>query len=195
MRNLFSFIDLNTIRAKRGYEQLDARQRIMLLAVVAILLIFVVYQLLVSPYFTARSRLLHTVQLRQADLQTMKKLRQEYQQVKKEEGGIKSRLAKRTKDFTLFTFVEKQAEQANVKEKIKYMKPSVAEGEGPLRESLVEMKVQDIPLEGLVALLKLVESEENVVSLRRLSIQESAQQQGYLDVIMQIGTFVEEAGS
>ncbi len=195
MANLFSYIDLNTIKARRGYEQLDARQRTMLLSVVAILLIFFIYQLIVAPYFAARSRLLHTVQLRQADLQTMKKLQQEYQQVKKEEGGIKNRLAKRSKDFTLFTFVEKQAEQAKVKEKIKYMKPSIAEGEGPLRESLVEMKVQDIALEGLVTLLKLIESEENVVSLRRISIQESAQQQGYLDVIMQIGTFVEEAGS
>ena len=56
------------------------------------------------------------------------------------------------------------------------------------------MKMQETTLEGLVRFLKMVESTENVVSLRRISIQESSKADGYLDVTMQIVTFVEEAG-
>ncbi|MDP3480861.1 MAG: type II secretion system protein GspM [Desulfoprunum sp.] len=194
MSSLFAHIALKALREKSGFDQLDNRQRILLICTSLILLIFFVYQLMISPYFDSRSRLLHSVQQRQEDLQEIKKLRQEYLLVKKEEGGIRDRLAKRSNDFALFSFLDQQAEQAKVKEKIKYMKPSIAEGEGPLRESLVEMKLQETTLEGLVAFLKLIESAENVVSLRRISIQESAKEQGDIDVIMQITTFVEESG-
>lgn len=194
MSSLFAHIALKALREKSGFDQLDNRQRILLICTSLILLIFLVYQLMISPYFDSRSRLIHSVQQKQEDLQEIKKLRQEYLLVKKEEGGIRDRLAKRSKDFALFSFLDQQAEQAKVKEKIKYMKPSIAEGEGPLRESLVEMKLQETTLEGLVAFLKLIESAENVVSLRRISIQESAKEQGDIDVIMQITTFVEESG-
>jgi len=40
-----------------------------------------------------------------------------------------------------------------------------------------------------VLFLRLVESVDNVVSIRRISIQQSGREQGYLDVILQIMTF------
>ena len=69
------------------------------------------------------------------------------------------------------------------------MKPSTSEVDDILDETMVEMKLQQVTLEALVNFLRLVESEENVVFIRRLSIQESGDKQGYLDSIMQIVTF------
>jgi type II secretory pathway component PulM len=195
MVSLSSYLDLQTLREKSGFDQLESRQKILLLGVAVFLLLFLVYQVFISPYFDSRTRLLNSVHHRQEDLQQIKKLRQDYLLVKKEEGGIRDRLAKRARDFALFSFVDKKAEQAQVKDKIKYMKPSVSESEGSLQESLVEMKLQETTLAGLVNFLKLVESSENVVSIRRLSIQESGKAGGYIDVTMQIVTFVEKAGS
>ena len=63
------------------------------------------------------------------------------------------------------------------------------EGDDNLNESMVEMKLQRITLNALVSFIMLVESEENVVSIRRISVQESGNEQGYLDVILQIITF------
>lgn len=194
MNSLLSYINLQSIREKSGFDQLDFRQKIILSCVLCVLLLFFAYQLLLSPYLDARARLLNSVARRQADLQEIKKLHQEYTLVKKEEGGIKDRLMKRPQSFALFSFVDQQAEQAKIKGKIKYMKPSVSEGEGPLAESMVEVKLQETTLEELVTFLKQIESEENVVFLRRLSIQESGKEQGYLDVIVQIVTFVQETG-
>ena len=95
----------------------------------------------------------------------------------------------RSPGFTLFTFLDKQVTKAQVKKQIKYMKPSTLEGNDNLGESMVEMKLQRTTLKDLVSFLLLVESEENVVSIRRISIQESGKEQGYLDVILQIRTF------
>ena len=194
MGNLFSSFDFTAIREKSGYDQLDSRQRILLLCAVIFLLLFLAFQLAVSPFLDARERLRNTVHKKQEDLQQIQKLRQEYLLVKKQEGGIKDRLAKRPPGFALFSFVDQQAEQAQVKGKILSMKPSLLEGDGLFRESLVELKLQEITLEELVGFLKLLESKDNVVSLRRISIQESGKEQAHLDVLMQIVTFVEASG-
>ena len=92
--------------------------------------------------------------------------------------------------FSLFSFLDKQAEGAGIKELISYMKPSTVEGDEDLQESIVEMKLQQISLKQLVDFLKLIESPEKVVSVKRISIQESGKEKGLLEVIMQIVTFV-----
>ena len=195
MRKFPSLPDLQTLREKSGFDQLEDRQKVLLLGVSIVLLLFFVYQLLVSPYVEARARLQHSVQQRQEDLEKIKKLRQDYLLVKKREGGIKDRLARRSRDFALFTYVDRMAGQAKIKDAIQYMKPSVTTGDGPLQESLVELKLQETTLEGLVNFLKLVESAENVVSLRRIAIQESGKTEGHIDVTMQIVTYIEKAGT
>lgn len=194
MGTLPSFLNLQTLRDKSGFDQLEYRQKVLLLGVSVFLLLFLVYQLLLSPYLEGRARLQHSIQQRQEDLERIQKLRQDYLLVKKREGGIRDRLAKRSRDFALFTFVDRMADQAKIKDTIQYMKPSATTGEGPLQESLVELKLQGTTLEGLVNFLKLVESTENVVSLRRLAIQENAKTKGYIDVTMQIVTYIEKAG-
>lgn len=68
------------------------------------------------------------------------------------------------------------------------MKPSTVDGD-ELNEAMVEMKLQQITLAALVEFIRLVESEENVVFIRRFSIQESGETQGYFDSILQIVTF------
>ena len=72
------------------------------------------------------------------------------------------------------------------------MKPSTIDGD-ELNEAMVEMKLQQIPLIDLVAFLRLVESDKNVVFIRRFSIQESGDRQGYFDAILQIVTFEKKA--
>lgn len=195
MKILRSLPDLQTLREKSGFDQLERRQKLVLLGVSIVLLLFFVYQLLVSPYLEARARLQHSIEQRQDDLERIKKLRQDYLLVKKREGGVKDRLAKRSRDFALFTYVDRMAGQAKIKNAIQYMKPSVTTGDGPMQESMVELKLQEVTLEGLVNFLRLVESTENVVSLRRIAIQENSKTKGYIDVTMQIVTYIDKAGT
>jgi general secretion pathway protein M len=48
------------------------------------------------------------------------------------------------------------------------------------------MKLQTITLKQLVDFLELVESPQNIVALKRISIQENKKEKGTLDVIMQV---------
>jgi len=180
---------VQNILQKVGIDSLDQREKRVLLGGGIFLLCFFVLQLVILPLWQARSNLQTSIERKSQELEKIKELKSEYQQLKLQEGGIEARIAKRPAGFTLFTFLDKQATKAQVKKQIKYMKPSTEEGDGNLQESMVEMKLQKIALKSLVSYIRLVESEKNVVSIRRISIQDSGNEQGFLDVILQITTF------
>jgi len=180
---------IKKVLQKVGIDSLDKREKMVLLGGGIFLLCFFALQLVILPLWEIRSSLQTSIERKGRELEKISRLKNEYQQLKLQEGGIEARIADRSSGFTLFTFLDKQATKAQVKKQIKYMKPSTEEGDGNLQESMVEMKLQKIALKSLVSYLKLVESEENVVSIRRISIQQSGNEQGYLDVILQITTF------
>jgi uncharacterized membrane protein YhiD involved in acid resistance len=173
---------------KSGIDKLNSREKWVLFGGVAFVLCFLVVQLVILPVVEARSNLEKSIARKQQELQEIKLLQQEYRTLKSEEGTIQARINDRGAGFTLFTFLDQQANQAKVKKQIKYMKPSVLDGD-ELNEAMVEMKLQQITLAALVEFVRLIESEENVVFIRRFSIQESGDAQGYFDAILQIVTF------
>lgn len=173
---------------KSGIDKLNSREKWVLFGGVAFVLCFLVVQLVILPVVEARSNLEKSIARKQQELQEIKLLQQEYRTLKSEEGTIQARINDRGAGFTLFTFLDQQANQAKVKKQIKYMKPSMLDGD-ELNEAMVEMKLQQITLAALVEFVRLIESEENVVFIRRFSIQESGDAQGYFDAILQIVTF------
>ncbi len=182
---------ISALRDKSGFDKLERRERVIIIIGLVFLLSFIVLQFGVGPYLEASRQLDNSIERRRSDIAELQVLQQEYRKLQADAGGIKEQLSKRAPDFSLFSFLDRQAADAGVKEFIAYMKPSTSEEEGELIESLVEMKLQQISLDKLVAFLALVESPEQVVSIKRISIQESGRESGLLDVIIQIVTFVD----
>lgn len=180
---------IKKIQQKSGIDSLDGREKRVLLGGIIFVLCFFVLQLVIIPLLDVRTNLETSIEKKSRELEEIKQLKGEYRRLKVQEGGIQAMIAERSPGFTLFTFLDKQVTEAQVKKQIKYMKPSTEEGDDNLNESMVEMKLQHITLNALVSFIMLVESEENVVSIRRISVQESGNEQGYLDVILQIITF------
>ena len=108
-----------------------------------------VVQLVIVPVFDARSNLEKSIARKKQELVEIKALQKEYRALKNEEGTIQTKIDQRGPGFTLFTFLDQQANQAKVKKQIKYMKPSTIDGD-ELNEAMVEMKLQQITLTDLV---------------------------------------------
>jgi len=180
---------IHAIRQKSGVDNLDAREKGVLVGGALFVLCFLILQFVILPFLDARTNLETSIERKRKELVKIKQLQKEYRTLRVQEGGIRVKISQRSPGFTLFTFLDKQATKAQVKKEIKYMKPSVQEGDNSLDESMVEMKLQRITLQSLVTFIQLIESEEKVVSIRRISIQESGNEQGYLDVILQIISF------
>jgi hypothetical protein len=191
---MVSWVNNNLLRniwRKSGIEKLSSRERWVLFGGVGFVFCFSVLQLIIMPVLDAQSNLEKSIARKKQELVEIRMLQQDYYALKNEEGTIQARINQRGSGFSLFTFLDRQAAEAKVKKQLQYMKPSTIEG-NELNEAMVELKLQRITLADLVEFLRLVESEENVVFIRRFTIQESGDQQGYFDSILQIVTFMKK---
>lgn len=189
MSKLAFIKQLQRLIDKTGWKRMARREKLMVggLIIMATALLF--FSLIVSPLFDSRQRLQKSLAQKQVELLKIRDLQKEYQILQHTSGDIQKRLATRSANFTLFAFIEQQANAAGIKQQINYLKPSEVESTGPLRESRVDMKLQKITLKDLVKFLEGVESYEKVVSVNRISIQEHGKEQGYLNAVLQIVTF------
>ena len=169
--------------------QLAKREKYLIILAAIVIILALVIQLAIMPFVDKRERYSNNVAVKQKNLQEMVGLRQEYLALQQDSDILAQRLAKRPKSFTLFSFLEKAAGDAGVKENIKSMKPSASTGKGPFKESLVEMKLERITLGQMVGYLKLIESPDMLVSIKRISIQSNKKETQYLDAILQVLTF------
>ena len=193
MKNLSSV--LQPLLEKSGWQRLDRREKVMVAGLGVFVFVFLLYTLFFGPLLTSRADLQKSLVQKDAQLQEIRKMQQEYRLLQTQSTDIKSRIGRRPKDFTLFSFIEQQAAKTRVKKNIKYMKPSEVEREGDLQESRVDMKLQEITTENLVAFLERLESEENVIYVNRLSIKEHGKEAGYLNAVIQVLTFrLKESG-
>ena len=171
--------------------QLAKREKYLVILAVIVIVFGGVVQFVVTPFLEKKELYDKNVTTKQNNLQEMVALRAEYLLLEQDSDILTQRLARRPKNFTLFSFLEKAAGNAGVKENIKSMKPSASAGKGPFKESLVEMKLERITLGQMVDYLKLIESPEYLVNIKRLSIQSNKKETQFLDVVLQVLTFTE----
>ncbi|MBE9519743.1 MAG: type II secretion system protein M [Proteobacteria bacterium] len=169
--------------------QLAKREKYLIGLAVCVIVFAVLIQLVIMPFVDGRQRMQNSVAAQEKNLQKIVRLSQEYKALEQDSETLTERLASRPGNFTLFSFLEKAAGKAGVKNNIKYMKPSASTGKGPFKESLVEMKLEKITLKQMVDYLKLIESPDDIVSVKRISVQTNKKETQYLDAILQVLTF------
>jgi general secretion pathway protein M len=169
--------------------QLAKREKYLIGLAVCVIVFAVLIQLVLMPFVDGRQRMQNSVAAQERNLQEIVRLSQEYKALEQDSETLTQRLASRPGNFTLFSFLEKAAGKAGVKNNIKYMKPSASTGKGPFKESLVEMKLERITLKQMVDYLKLIESPDDIVSVKRISVQTNKKETQYLDAILQVLTF------
>jgi general secretion pathway protein M len=169
--------------------KLARREKYLVSVAACCIAIFLVFQFLIFPFFENRRRIQRGLKAKEKGLEEIVKLRAEYQAHQKGSQGIQQTVARRKKGFTLFSFLEEAAGEAEVKARIKYMKPSISSGTGPYKESMVEMKLEAITLQQLVGYLYRIELPDELINIKRISISQNKKAPGYLDAIMQVITF------
>jgi len=171
--------------------QLAKREKYLITLAVLVIVFALVIQLVIAPFLEKKKRYENNVVTKQNNLLQMVTLRQEYLLLEQDSKILAQRLAQRPKNFTLFSFLEKAAGNAGVKDNIKSMKPSASTGKGPFKESLVEIKLERVTLGQLVGYLKLIESPDDLVNIKRVSIQSNKKETQFLDAVLQVLTFTE----
>lgn len=153
------------------------------------IVIFFLLQFLIFPFFENRERLRRGIKVKGEGLREMAMLRAEYNTLQKSTKGIRNMLAKRKRGFTLFSFLDSAAGEAKVKDHITYMKPSISKGSAQYKESMVEMKLEALTLGQLVGYLHRIETVQDLIIVKRISIKGNKKKSGYLDAVLQVLTF------
>ena len=184
---------IHVAMGKIGFNKLEKREKRVAVAGVIFLLCFALFHFTVLPLLQARQQTKKALIQKKENIKKIHQLQEEYRQLQNQAVNIQNRLQKRSPSFTLFSFIEERATKAKVKQQINSMTPSTSEGEGLLQESRVDLKLEKISLLQLVDFLQQVESTEDVVAIKRISIQENSKEEGLLDVVMQIITFTKKS--
>ena len=189
MKFSLSSINFQSLLEKSGWHRMAKREQIMVGGLAVFIVILLFFQLIFSPLLDSRQKLQKAVVKKQFELQKIQELQQQYQEFENQSGDIRKRISTRSENFSLFSFIEQQANTVGIKQKIEYLKPSLVEGDGPLVESRVDMKLEKITLTELVKFLQGAESAKNVVFVNRISIQEQSKNEGSISAVIQLITF------
>jgi hypothetical protein len=155
------------------------------------LVLFVIVQFAFFPLLNKRKENERKIQRKEKELVEMQSMQEEITQLSQRSNTLEQLVAARPADFSLFAFLEEKCAETQVKDNISYMKPSDPTGDGAVQQIMVEMKLKAIRINLLVAFLERVESAENIVALKRISIQVNKKDVGTLDVIMQVISLVQ----
>jgi general secretion pathway protein M len=159
------------------------------------LLLFIVFQFIVFPLADKRARLSKGLALREKEAIEMRVMQERYRELSKKSGSLTALLAKRDAGFSLFSFLEKNAADSQVKEHIAYMKPSESPKNELFKQSMVEMKLQAVSLRQLVGFLEKTESAENLVGIDKITIQENTKESATLDVTLKMVSVDQAVGA
>lgn len=169
---------------------LQRREKIIVAVAGALLVILLLLQLIVFPIIDRREMLgKRIVQKRQA-LGEIKQLANEYQALTSGTLSNEARLKNRPKSFTLFSFLDALAGKSGIKQNIIYMKPSSTNlKNSPYSLSMVEMKINNLTMEQLVNFLHGVETSQEMIWVKRVSLARGEKEGQMIDAVLQVETF------
>ena len=174
--------------------QLSQREQWAVAAAGTALTVFLLLQFLVLPLVDRRERLEKGLVTRAQAVTEMRAMQDQYRALTSRSGSLAAALAAR-EGFSLFSFLEKNADDSGVREKIAHMKPSESTGSELFTQSQVEMKLQAVSLGQLVRFLERVESPAHLVGIDKIAIQEKTKEKGLLDVTLQLVSIDQVVGA
>ena len=165
------------------------REKYVVYSGACLILLFFLFQFIIFPFFEKREWYKKGIATKENELQKLTVQTARYMDLKAGSSQMEKILSNRPRGFTLFSLLERSAGEAGVKDKIKYMKPSTPKSTGTYKESLVEMRLESITLNQLVDFLYRIEKPQDLIIVKRISINDNKQKEGSLDSIVQVMTY------
>ena len=168
---------------------LNKREKYAVFGAAGLIGLFIIVQFIIVPLFNNKAQLQKSLKGKLITMQKMQQLQAEYTGLNAGAKISEARFARREKGFTLFSFLDRLAGEAGVKDRVSYMKPSKkVQKNSRYWLSQVEMKLDGITLEQLTTYVHGVESSRNNVNIKKISISKKDNKQGLLSAVLQVET-------
>ena len=165
--------------------EFKTRERKIIAVCIALVLAAFIHFAFVSPAVKKRAELDRSIRRARRQLEQLRLLEREYNQILEETKKIKQRMRGRPQDFALsVSFLEQIATKLNLKNNLTSMKPSRRTLDRSLAEDMVEVGLEGISLENLVAYVYEIERTGAAVAIPSIRIQPESRLGGGLKVSM-----------
>ncbi|HAJ28048.1 MAG TPA: hypothetical protein DCG53_12535 [Syntrophus sp. (in: bacteria)] len=154
--------------------------------IVALMLSFL---LVIVPFYDGRSRTSTAIKSNEKILKDISLLGVDYSKHKRRIEEVQSILAKRPADFTLFAYLDNKAGESGLKSYIKAMNPAKISTSGDYEEIGVEMKLERVTLRQVANYLYLVESPQDLIKIKRMSVTKMKEAPEYLNATLLVSTY------
>ena len=170
-------------------KKLSKREKYSLYLAAGFIVLFVTIQFIVFPVIDKKKQHKRALQVKMGTLNEMLLLKSKYDTIIKKSAMAQALFDQREKGFTLFSFLDKLAGEAGLKDKIVYMKPSTSmQKDTKYKTSTVEMKLQAINLNQLTTYLFYIETSKNMVFIKRVSISKTDKDLGLINAVLNVET-------
>ncbi|MBF0224447.1 MAG: hypothetical protein HQK76_03235 [Desulfobacterales bacterium] len=169
--------------------KLNRRERNFISAGISFIVIFFIIQFGIYPFMEKKELLKRKISVNKKIIETLMELKFEADSIKKASEISVDIFQQRDVNFTLFSFLDKLAGEAGIKDKVVYMKPSTSTSKGSnYKNIIVEIKLQSIGLEQLISFMHMVETSKNIVFIKRMTISQASQADKLLTATLQAET-------
>lgn len=174
---------------RQFWDQLTTSQKHTVTAGLVFAGVALLAQLIIVPYFEARQKVRSAIAASDKDLRELTALGGEYGVLMQRTEEIRRASERRPPGFTLFSYLEKRAGDAAVKTNIRSLTPLMSAPTGAYEETAMEMKLDKLTMKQLTDFLYRVESPEEMIRVRRISVVKMKESPEYLSALIQVFTY------
>ena len=171
-------------------KNMTRREQLAVLSAGAAVILFIVYQFMVTPYLERKETLERQFRQKTEDLAEMLALKAQYEATDRAPDLSRFNFKNRDKGFTLFSFLDRLSGETGIKDHVTKMIPSSSDAKtGGYKISQVELKLNAINLKQLTDYLYGIETSKNMMFVKRLSLDKSSKPEGFIDVVMLVEVY------
>lgn len=128
------------------------------------------------------------IQQKEKDLKEIVAIKDDYIQLRNRVSDIDAKISGR-KEFSLPSFLEGLANSKNIRTNIAYMKPQTLPLSEEYRESIVEVKIDNIMLNQAIEVISAIENSPNLIRIKRLHMKTRFSDPTHMDIVLIVATF------
>lgn len=172
-------------------RNMSQRERWLIGAGIAFVLLVSIWLGVISPYRESMELLDRQIASRQQQLEEMQELAARYQTLETQIRQAQNRPS-RSRDFSLFSFVETLAEDLSVRDRLVSLRPNETSTRGEFKEESVEIKLERLTLEQLVQLLYGLEEGEAALDVKNMRLKTRFEDRSLFDMTASVSRYLAE---
>lgn len=171
--------------------RLSPRENFVIAAGGLLILVFAAAQFFFLPLVDRKQELERILAVEQDAVRQIADLRSQYLDLSRDMESGQTLLAGRSRNFSLFSFLDGRAEKTGVKKNIEYMRPFSQDlDDGPYLVSKVRVKLNNLVLDDFIDFLHSVETSGNGVYVTSLSLSRIGDSDALLEAILEAQTLM-----